>query len=320
MQEAVQALVRAGLRNPFRVNVAVTATGGNSAATASNPAQKTPASLDISHMIVPTNHKIPTLLNILQSARKDGEKVIVYFLTCASVEYMSAVLPRLPGGEGLRMLALHGGQKQRKVGLLAFCGQLSCLQSSSTGTPNKNTQKGFPAFKAVEMCADQNSALCHALVLKFWLDAENSLEKHIVQRNSIMQQFRELPEGVLVATDVAARGLDIPDVHCVLHFDAPQDPSNFVHRCGRTARMGRSGRAIALLTPHEDVFAELMKQRNVPMTQVPAPGGFGVLRTSTGTEKQKDDGSSGSDDDSEQRENEHEAPMVVCCLSLQLNS
>jgi superfamily II DNA/RNA helicase len=79
-----------------------------------------------------------------------------------------------------------------------------------------------------------------------------------------------------VATDVAARGLDIPDVHCVLHFDAPQDPSNFVHRCGRTARMGRSGRAIALLTPEEDIFVELMKQRNVPMTLVPAPDGLGL--------------------------------------------
>lgn len=91
-----------------------------------------------------------------------------------------------------------------------------------------------------------------------------------------MQQFRELPEGVLVATDVAARGLDIPDVHCILHFDAPQDPSNFVHRCGRTARMGRSGRAVALLTPQEDVFVELMKQRNVPMALAPAPDGLGT--------------------------------------------
>ena len=98
----------------------------------------------------------------------------------------------------------------------------------------------------------------------------------VLQRNAVMQQFRELPEGALVATDVAARGLDIPDVHCVLHFDAPQDPSNFVHRCGRTARMGRSGRAVALLAPHEDVFVELMKQRNVPMAPSNAPEGLGV--------------------------------------------
>lgn len=110
-----------------------------------------------------------------------------------------------------------------------------------------------------------------------------------------MQQFRELPEGVLVATDVAARGLDIPDVHCVLHFDAPQDPSNFVHRCGRTARMGRSGRAVALLTPHEDVFVELMKQRNVPMALVPAPDGLGLPIS----EEEGVGGCSGDDSDAE---------------------
>jgi ATP-dependent RNA helicase DDX55/SPB4 len=108
--------MRAGLRNPFRVNVAVTTTTGcGSVARASDTCQKTPVSLEISHMLVPVHHKVPALLSILQAARRTGEKVIVYFLTCASVEYMSTVLPRLPGGEGLRLLALHGGLKQRKV-------------------------------------------------------------------------------------------------------------------------------------------------------------------------------------------------------------
>lgn len=112
MQEAVQALVRAGLRNPFRVNVAVTNGGKPNTA---NPSQKTPVSLEICRMVVPTSHKVPVLLSLLQSARRAGEKVIVYFLTCASVDYMATVLPRLPHGEGLRLLALHGGLKQRKV-------------------------------------------------------------------------------------------------------------------------------------------------------------------------------------------------------------
>lgn len=134
VQEAVQALVRAGLRNPFRVNVAVSGTGGHSAAKALNSSQKTPVSLQISHMIVPTNHKVPTLLSILQQARAVGEKVIVYFLTCASVEYMAAVLPRLPGGEGLRLLGLHGGLKQRKVLSCRPCA-VPLNQGKSPGNP-----------------------------------------------------------------------------------------------------------------------------------------------------------------------------------------
>jgi hypothetical protein len=112
-QEAVQALTRAGLRNPFRVNVAVAAGGA--------AAQKTPASLDISHLVVPPERKVPALLAALQAVRAAGEKAIVYFLTGASVEYYAAVLQRLPGGEGLQLLALHGGLKQRKVRTCWLC-------------------------------------------------------------------------------------------------------------------------------------------------------------------------------------------------------
>jgi ATP-dependent RNA helicase DDX55/SPB4 len=53
--------------------------------------------------------------------------------------------------------------------------------------------------------------------------------------------------AVLLCTDVAARGLDLPDVDCVIQVDPPQDPKAFAHRCGRTARAGREGKAFVLL-------------------------------------------------------------------------
>ena len=55
----------------------------------------------------------------------------------------------------------------------------------------------------------------------------------------------------MLATDVAARGLDLPHIDVVIQFDPPSDPRTFSHRCGRTARAGRSGRAWALLVGRE---------------------------------------------------------------------
>src|SRR5260370_4075318 len=57
----------------------------------------------------------------------------------------------------------------------------------------------------------------------------------------------------MVATDVAARGLDIPDVSHVINFDLPDEAEGYIHRIGRTARMGKAGEAISLVTQEEPV-------------------------------------------------------------------
>ncbi len=71
------------------------------------------------------------------------------------------------------------------------------------------------------------------------------------KRNAVLQRFREGTIEVLVATDVAARGLDISGVTHVYNFDIPQDPESYVHRVGRTGRAGNKGIAITFVTPRE---------------------------------------------------------------------
>ncbi len=71
------------------------------------------------------------------------------------------------------------------------------------------------------------------------------------QRNAALAGFRAATYRVLVATDVAARGLDIPDVSHVINYDLPEAVESYVHRIGRTARMGKSGQALSLVTPEE---------------------------------------------------------------------
>ncbi|NNL78089.1 MAG: DEAD/DEAH box helicase [Desulfobacterales bacterium] len=70
-------------------------------------------------------------------------------------------------------------------------------------------------------------------------------------RVQVLNRFRDKKLKVLVATDVAARGLDIDDISHVFNYDLPQDPEIYVHRVGRTGRAGKTGIAITLLTPKE---------------------------------------------------------------------
>src|SRR6516225_5092768 len=92
-------------------------------------------------------------------------------------------------------------------------------------------------------------------------------------RMAALDQFRKNEVTLLVASDVAARGLDIPEVSHVFNFDVPHHPDDYVHRIGRTGRAGRSGTAITIATPadHKAVAAiERLIGRNIPLMERPA--------------------------------------------------
>ncbi|WP_374421859.1 DEAD/DEAH box helicase [Paracoccus sp. (in: a-proteobacteria)] len=91
------------------------------------------------------------------------------------------------------------------------------------------------------------------------------------QRERALASFRAGDTKVLVATDVAARGLDIPQVAHVYNYDLPNVPENYVHRIGRTARAGRDGRAIAFCAPAE--IGELRAIEKAMKAQIPVVGG-----------------------------------------------
>jgi ATP-dependent RNA helicase DeaD len=71
------------------------------------------------------------------------------------------------------------------------------------------------------------------------------------QRETIMQRFREGKIVYLVATDVVGRGIDVTNISHIINYDLPEDPENYVHRIGRTGRMGADGVAIAFVTPEQ---------------------------------------------------------------------
>lgn len=80
------------------------------------------------------------------------------------------------------------------------------------------------------------------------------------KRMSVLNKFKHGRIDVLVATDVAARGLDISGVTHVYNFDIPQDPESYVHRIGRTGRAGKTGEAISFVTPREMAHLNLIER------------------------------------------------------------
>ncbi|MCJ1244834.1 ATP-dependent rRNA helicase spb4 [Trapelia coarctata] len=203
VSEAVDQIVRVGLRNP--VKIAVKAKGG-----AGGEDQRTPASLQMSYLVLPASHQFPALAKLLSTIDPVPSKTIVYLSTCAAVDYFQHVLPSvLPSrdGQSLSLVPLHGKH------------------------PPNVRQKNFSKFA-----------------------------------NSVTP-------AILLTTDVAARGLDIPQVDLVVQVDPPSDPKVFLHRCGRAGRAGRKGLSVIFLQPgREEDYIPFLEVRKTPVSPLKLAG------------------------------------------------
>ncbi|MEE6504143.1 hypothetical protein FKM82_005076 [Ascaphus truei] len=177
--QEVENLVRAGLRNPVRIAV-------KEKGVAASCTQKTPTRLQNYYMICKADEKFNYLVGFLRQRKQ--EKHLVFFSTCACVEYYGKALEALV--KNVTVMSIHGKMKHK--------------------------------------------------------------------RNKIFTDFRKLNSGILVCTDVMARGIDIAEVNWVLQYDPPSNASAFVHRCGRTARIGHHGSALVFLLPMEDAYVSFL--------------------------------------------------------------
>ncbi|PVH93001.1 ATP-dependent rRNA helicase SPB4 [Periconia macrospinosa] len=207
VSEAVDQLIRVGLRYPVRIAVKVKARAtenGKPDESGKIEDKRTPASLQMAYLIVPASHRLPAIQKLLTSLQPRPQKAILYLATCYSVDYFQHILPHL--FDGYTVVPLHGKQ------------------------PDKVRRKNFTKFV-----------------------------------DSMMP-------SLLLTTDVAARGLDIPTVDLVLQLDPPSDPKTFIHRCGRAGRAGRKGLAVTFLTPgREEDYIEFLRVRQTPITPLTTP-------------------------------------------------
>jgi ATP-dependent RNA helicase DDX55/SPB4 len=199
-----------GLKNPVGVNVEVRSRSARSASgTGEGRMLAVPSTLSNFYQVTESPvERMAIFASFLRATQR--QKVIVYCLTCAEVEYYFTLLRR------------------------AF----------QRGTVFSHR----PVIRAIHGQADRAA------------------------RVKALGAFAAVPEGVgaiLLCTDVAARGLDIPAIEWTLQLDAPQDASTYLHRVGRAARMGAVGGSLLLLTEAEEPFVEILRGRGAVVSARP---------------------------------------------------
>ena len=123
--------------------------------------------------------------------------------------------------------------------------------------------------------------------------AEIHSDRSLSQRRQALDGFKSGKHRVLVATDIAARGIDVQSIEIVINFDLPEDAENYVHRIGRTGRAGLTGHAISFATPDQrsDVqnierlikkVLPISKHPDLPMVEFEKPRSFTAVRMSSG--------------------------------------
>ncbi len=119
---------------------------------------------------------------------------------------------------------------------------------------------------------DGASELAHALIRAGFSASALTGDMEQSERTRALEGFRVGRTRVLVATDVAARGIDLPDVTRVLHADPPGDPESYTHRSGRTGRAGRKGTSIMFVPPaSKELARRLLKRAGIYADLLPIP-------------------------------------------------
>lgn len=127
--------------------------------------------------------------------------------------------------------------------------------------------------KVIVFFSSCNSVKYHAELLNYIdvpvLDLHGKQKQQ--KRTNTFFEFCNAPTGILLCTDVAARGLDIPKVDWIIQFDPPDDPRDYIHRVGRTARAGKAGKSLLFLLPSELGFLRFLKVAKVPLNEYQFP-------------------------------------------------
>ncbi|KAJ7684530.1 DEAD-domain-containing protein [Mycena polygramma] len=206
---------------------------------------------------------------------------------------------RIPANLKIHYVVCHASEKLVQLARII----------SSEVTEHKSSR--FIVYFATGACVDYFYRILQDLMLPETVLF--SLHGHLPPsaRTKTLAAFSNAPAtatspSVLLATDVAARGLDLPQVDIIIQFDPPSDPKAFSHRCGRTARAGRSGRAWVLLVGRETSYVDFLAIRKIPISERPCFTGSSDVAMTLPSSKQE-----GEDEDEPTRPDDAEVSVFL---------
>lgn len=207
-----------------------------------------PAQLKQSCVITPAKQRLVTLVGTLRQTfrRKGSVMKCIVFMSCAdSVDFHFEIFTRKDAGTGPDSAAVDDVQEEQKT---SGASRLEPGRIKQGGTIAESRTHG----PATAFSFDDNRVQIFRL--------HGSLPQFV--RTGTLAAFTKSTEpSVLVCTDVASRGLDLPNVDLVIEYDPPFSKDDHLHRIGRTARAGKEGRAMIFLMPGcEEEYVEVLKQ------------------------------------------------------------
>ncbi|KAL1522393.1 hypothetical protein AB1Y20_017383 [Prymnesium parvum] len=227
-----------------------------------------PLHLQQSFVVLPSKQRLTGLVGFLRSRCHAASecKVLVFLCSCDSVDFLFSLLARTTWPD-LHAAKVAAGHAAPSDGMRTLAEEGSAVTRSSTPA-----LAGTGDEEADRCSADENMEAQGGLDSMSELIGTRVLRLHgklsQKQRTAVFQRFRHLKSGVLFCTDVAARGLNLKDVHWIVQYDLPQDPKEYVHRVGRAARLGQRGRAVIFLNPSEEPFLKLLREFGMHLVEL----------------------------------------------------
>ncbi|XP_037300448.1 probable ATP-dependent RNA helicase CG8611 isoform X2 [Manduca sexta] len=223
-----------------------------------------PQTVNQTFLVVPMKLRLVTLCSLIVEhcvLNKKGGKMIVFMATLEMVDYHADLIETVLTGKKKKKKDQEKSKAKKR-------------KADRMGKDEDGSESSSSEFE-VDYHEPSEGGLIPVDLEMFSLHGSMQHE----QRIEVFKQFREARHGVLICTDVAARGLDLPRVDLVLQYCAPASATDYVHRVGRTGRAAQVGAAVLMLLPSEAEFVRHLEQKRIRLRQADESKSLEALRS-----------------------------------------